>query len=191
MEQTEFSFDKEALRTLTEKYLAKEIFENEILNFLTGHPQIIKVVKKGQMAKILSERAGKSINSIYKNKNEFTNYSAVSFLRYWQAMRSICLDHSILEENLPSIDSLFDKYGTVLDFINQIAIEDELSLLVDEHPEIVANLYDTFERYLNNGTEKPLTKKEKEILNVVTQQPVIQNRLNNKIREQRERMHKK
>lgn len=191
MEQIEFSFDKEALRTLTEKYLAKEIFENEILNFLTGHPQIIKAVKKGQIAKILSERAGKSINSIYKNKNEFTNYSAVSLLRYWQAMKSLCIDNNVPEQDIPSLDTLLSKYGTVLEFINQIVVEDNLNILVGHHPDIVIKLFNTFEKYLNNDNKKPLTSKEKSILRKIAQQPLIQQKLNDKKEKQLERMKQK
>ena len=182
------SFDKDALRTLTEKYLAKTILETDILTFLQKHLPKNSSIEKGKVTQLLSDRTGKSPNSIYKSKNTFTNYSAVSLLRYWQAMKSLCIENNVPTQDIPSLDNLLKKYEATIEFINQIATEDDLGIIVDQHPDVVTKLFDTFEAQLFSDSEKPLTINEKKILRRIEQQPLIQQKLNNKKDAQLERM---
>lgn len=191
MTQKPVSFDKEALRTLAEKYLASSVLKEDILNFSKTQIPKNSSFDKGNIAQLLSERVGKSRNSIYRNQNEFTNYSAVSLLRYWQAMYSLCIENNVSPDDMPSLDNLLTKYEDVLEFINQIAIEDDLTILIEHHLDTFIKLYDVFELYLNNNKKRTINPNEKSILNKIAQQPVIQNELNAKKSEQLERMKKK
>lgn len=185
------NLDKHALRTLSEKYLAQTILEKDILDCLKLVIPKSSKIDKRKITQLLSDRTGKSKNTIYKNTNEYTNYSAVSLLRYWQAMKSLCIDHNVPPEDIPSIDFLLTKYEFILEWINQIAIEDDLTILVDQHPDIVIQLYDKFKDHLNNNSVKLLTTHEKNIMKEIEQHPIIQQKLNIKKDAQIERMNKK
>lgn len=185
------SYNKDALRTLTEKYLAKTILETDILNCLKKVIPKSSTIEKGKIIQLFSDRTGKSKNTIYKSKNEYTNYSAISLLRYWQSMKCLCTENGVPLQDIPSLDKLLLKYESVLEWINQIAIEDDLTILANQHPDVVIQLFDEFKGHLNNDSIKPLTIPEKNVLREIEQHPIIQQKLNNKKDAQLERMNKK
>lgn len=189
-----YSFDKAALRTLSEKYLARTILE-EIMFFLKINLKKSNDIEADQVALLLSDRAGKSRNSVYKNKNEFTNYSAISLLRYWQAMISLCHENNVPEQDIPSLDDLLNKHVPILEFINQIAIENNLTILIQHHPKTFSDLFNIFKDQLKTDSLKPLNLREKAVLQQIAHQPLLLQRLNEETQirkdDQIERMKKK
>lgn len=180
------TYDKTSLLKLAEQYLVRSILDREIYTFLHQHPK----TKSQKISKILSQGAGKSRNTIYKNINEFTNYSASSLLRYWSSMIAICKEYNVPEKDMPSLDSLLIKYKYLLDFINQIAIEDELDILINGHTEAVWEIYEIYTKRLNNS-HKNITAKEKLLLEHLAEHPLIQVKINATIESKLERLRKK
>lgn len=147
-------FNKNALRKLAEQYLATTILQNEILGFLEEN-----VSSKRSISNLLAERAGKSINTIYKNINELGIYNAISLLRYWQAMADICREFDIDETKIPNLNSLLMTYEEILSFINHITTEDQVEAVIENNFNAILKII-TF--YKSHGTS--ITPAEKKLL---------------------------
>lgn len=178
-------FKKAALRKLSEQYLVRTILVTEIYEFLKNHTKL----NPTSISNVLTEKAGKSRNNFYKDKNRFANYSTSSFLRYWRAMLLICEEQKVEQHLLPKLDELLEKYSSFIDFISQIAIEDDLDILIENNIESIWTLYATYR--IENTQSNLLTLSEKDLLDAIEQHHMIQQKLNEKKSEQLERMKQK
>lgn len=182
MTKEETNYNKSALQKLTEKYLASSILSEEILCFL----QQQKNIPPEQIAKLLADKSGKNQNSIYKNINELTNFSASSLLRYWSAMMDICKQFNVSSNEVPSLDSLVIKYKYLLDFINQISIEHKLESLVTIHAETAWEIYKFY-----SSKDKKISSNYQILLDQISNHPQIQDKLTQRKIAKIERMKEK
>ncbi|MFJ7678635.1 hypothetical protein ACIQXQ_11405 [Peribacillus sp. NPDC097198] len=182
MEKQE-DFNKGALRKLTEQYLTAMILEQDILGFLVNN-----VKTKKSRSTELAEKAGKSLNTIYKNINELSIYNAISLLRYWQAMIDICKEYKIENSRIPSLDQLLLTYKDILTLLNHITTEDQIEILIQNNLNALSQIV-IF--YKNKST----TEKEKELLKQLLSNSLINSELKNQQQQQKvaqlERMKRK
>lgn len=173
-----------AIRTFTEKYLCTSILSNDILTFLQEKLKNIKSVSN-----LLAEKAGKDPNSIYKNKNELTIYSAPSFLRYWFAMINICKENDISNITIPSLDELLIKYAPYINLLNQINGVNDLKSIVNLHADTLFSIILYYKNHSNG-----LNEVEKKTLNLLeTIEPIkqkVNERTNANLKNKIERMNK-
>lgn len=160
-------FNKNSLRKLAEQYLATTILQNDILGFLRKNISLNININN-----LLADRAGKSANSIYKNINQLSTYNAISLLRYWQAMTSICKEFEINEKKIPDLNSLLLKYDEILCFINHITTEDQVEVLIKSNFKAILEIIVFYKSHGNS-----ITTLEIELLQQLSLDPLIYQKL--------------
>lgn len=156
------------VRDLAEMYLCSSFLKNEIYNVIR-----LAGINERDISALLSQKTGKPLNSIYRDKNNLTVYSASSLLRYWKAMLDILAEKNISQ--FPNLNNVLSKYQVFFSFISEIADASDLNNAVEHHVDFIVDMLIYFEQ---NPLPPEKKKTKQPILDKIYDNHSIKERLN-------------
>lgn len=172
-------YDYQAFIKLTEKFITTQILQSNIITFLQENVQI-KVNET--VIGLLEKHSGKSRNTIYKNINQLQVYSTPSFIRYWQSMNTICKEHGIEDEKIPTLNEVYLEYENFFALISYISLEDKFENVLQTFTTSILELINFY-----SSRSNLLSNNQNTLLAQIKNSPIIINALNVKRAQAREK----
>ncbi|MFJ7735619.1 hypothetical protein ACIQ2D_04675 [Lysinibacillus sp. NPDC097287] len=134
----------------------------DILNFLKNEVQCTSAHRE------LAEKSGKNSNSTYKDINEHSIINAISLLRYWNAMQEIAREAQMIEQKIPKLNDLLEKYTKEIQYINGISDSKSLDDYIQENQQLTIQIINYFSKDITN-----LSKGCQELINKIHQDSTL------------------
>lgn len=155
-------------RELAEMYLCSSILK-EI------YDTIKKAIKtEREIPTLLSQKTGKPLNSVYRDKNTLTVYNTSSFFRYWIAMLEICEEMNVSKDIIPNINDILSRYQKCIYFISHITDGIDLNSVIEHNTEFVVEMTIYFNQ---NPLPKEKRRAKQPILNKIMEHPKIKEKI--------------
>ncbi|GLI89745.1 hypothetical protein ACSHUI_17430 [Bacillus subtilis] len=130
-----------SLKGLIEMYLSSQLLFQEIFTPLK------KTMKDSEINSLLSEKSGKGLNSIYRDKNTGVVFSAVMFLRYWKAFLEIHQERGLDKNTLPNLEDLTAKYKQSIDAISFVEDAENLESAIHTYFPLIVEIVLFYEKH--------------------------------------------
>ncbi|OES43345.1 hypothetical protein [Domibacillus iocasae] len=128
------------LKGLFEMHLSSKLLFEEIFGPLK------KTMKESEINKLLSEKTGKGLNSIYRDKNTGVAFNAVMFLRYWKALLEIIEENGLNKSSIPSIEDLIEKYKNSIEAISSVEDAKDLEGAINSYFPLIVEIIIFYEK---------------------------------------------
>ncbi|TCI42966.1 MULTISPECIES: hypothetical protein [unclassified Exiguobacterium] len=174
------------LRELCEMYLCSSFITEEIISSFKEH------LAQKDIRRILSEKTGRELNSIYRDERAGNVFNAIMLIRYWKAalemkeelkngtMSSFTKDSDPSDISILDIEEIIGKYGDIIDSVSELDGEVGFDEAVQNHFDVIYRVVEYYDK--NPLPENRMVKKQ--LLTELNDRPDIRER-KNKLRTER------
>ncbi|MBN7453241.1 hypothetical protein I3U53_24670, partial [Mycobacteroides abscessus subsp. abscessus] len=140
------------LRELCEMYLCSSFITEEIISAFKEH------LAQKDIRRILSEKTGREVNSIYRDERAGNVFNAITLIRYWKAalemkeelmngtMSSFTKNSDSSDISILEIEEIIRKYGETIESISELDGEIEFDEAVENHFDVIYRVVEYYDK---------------------------------------------